>query len=89
MLFAAMSVSPLLCTFGALQVLGVVAAGLARLTEGTRHERGGQWLCLAALAMVGGLCGAAIQFGPDTAAACAVTLSLMTLIAVGDFSADR
>ena len=82
--FAA-SVSPVLCVFGAVQILGLAAAGAARLTEGTRHERGGQWLCLAALGVVGGLCGAAIPLGPDTTAACAVTLAVMTLIAVVDF----
>ena len=68
---------------------GVAAAGCSRLTEGTRFERGGQLLCLAALAVVGGLSGVAIQFGPDSAAACAVTLALMTLIAVADFSPRR
>jgi hypothetical protein len=35
--------------------------------------------------MVGVLCGVSLQFGPDTAAACAVTLALMTLIAIVDF----
>lgn len=82
----AVGFNPVLCAFGALQLLGLAAAGLARLTEGTRHERQGQWLCLAALAVIGGLCGAAIQFGPDTTAACAVTLAVMTLIAVVDLS---
>jgi hypothetical protein len=82
----AVAYSPVLCAFGAVQLLGLAAAGLARLTEGTRHERYGQWLCLAALAVIGGLCGAAIQFGPDTTAACAVTLAVMTLITVIDLS---
>jgi hypothetical protein len=86
MMLLAVAVSPVLCAFGAVQILGVIAAGASRLTEGTRHERSGQWLCLAALGVVGGLCGAAIQFGPDTTAACAVTLAIMTLIAVADFS---
>jgi hypothetical protein len=86
MLPFAVACSPVLCAFGAVQMLGLVAAGLARLTEGTRHERHGQWLCLAALAVIGGLCGAAIQFGPDTTAACAVTLAVMTLITVVDLS---
>lgn len=80
----AISCSPVLCALGAVQVLCVVAAGFSRLAEGTRFERGGQWLCLAALGVVGSLCGAAIQFGPDTAAACATTLALVTMIAVVD-----
>jgi hypothetical protein len=86
MLPLAVAFSPVLCAFGAVQILGLAAAGLARLAEGTRHEQSGQWLCLGALATIGALCGAAIQFGPDTTAACAVTLALMTLIAVADFT---
>ncbi|RLS80150.1 MAG: hypothetical protein DWI03_00230 [Planctomycetota bacterium] len=80
------NVSPVYCALGLVQILGLLAAGLARLTEGTRHERSGQWLCLAALAVVGGECGVAIQFGPDAAAACAATLAIMTLITVADFA---
>jgi hypothetical protein len=38
---------------------------------------------------VGALCGAAIQFGPDTTAACAVTLAVMTMIAVVDVAPRR
>lgn len=82
----ALAVSPVLCAFGAVQVLGVATVGYARLAEGTRHERIGQWACFAAILLVGTLCGAAIPFGPDTAAACAATLALMTLLAVADFS---
>lgn len=85
----AVAVSPVLCALGAVQVLCVAAAGCSRLTEGTRFERGGQLLCLAALAVVGAVSGVAIQFGPDSAAACASTLALMTLIAVADFSPRR
>lgn len=86
MMLVAVAVSHVFCTLGAVQVLGVVAAGIARLTEGTRHETGGQWLCLGALAVMGCVCGVAIQCGPDTAAACAGTLAIMTLITVADFS---
>jgi hypothetical protein len=88
MLFA-VAVSPVFCALGAVQVLGLVAAGAARLAEGTRHETGGQWLCLAALAVMGGVCGVAIQFGPDAAATSAAALALMTLISVADFSRHR
>jgi len=81
----AIAVSPLLCTLGIVQLLGIMAAAAARLTEGTRYERGGQWLCLVSLVVVGGLCGWSLQFGPGSSAACAVTLTLMTLIAIIDF----
>ena len=89
MLPFAIAVSPVFCALSAVQVLGLVAAGVARLTEGTPHEAGGQWLCLVALAVMGTVCGVAIQFGPDTAAAAAGTLALMTLISVADFSRPR
>ncbi len=85
-MLAAFSVSPTLCALGAVQVLCVAAAGFSRLAEGTRFEQGGQWLCLAALAAVGTACGIAIQLGPDTAAACAATLALITMITVIDVS---
>lgn len=84
MLFAVNAVSPVLCTMGLVQVLGVVAAAVARLAEGTAHERAGHWLCVIALAVVGGLCGFAVQFGPDSGAMCAVTLIVMTMIAIVD-----
>ena len=82
----AFAVSPTLCLLGGVQVLGVVAAGVSRLAEGTRHERLGHGLCLISLAIIGTVCGAAIRIGPDAAAACATTLAIMTLIAVVDVS---
>jgi hypothetical protein len=85
MILFATAVSPLLCTLGLVQVLGIVAAASARLAEGTRYERVGQWLCMLSLVVVGGVCGWSLQFGPGSSAACAVTLTLMTLIAVIDF----
>jgi hypothetical protein len=80
----AVAVSPALCALGAVQVLGVVAAGVSRLVEGTRHERLGHWFCLGGLAVIGTACGAAVRLGPDAAASCAVTLAVMTLVAVID-----
>ena len=82
----AFAVSPTLFALGAVQVLCVAAAGFSRLAEGTRFERGGQWLCLASLAVVGTACGMAIQLGPESAAVCATTLAVMTMIAVVDVS---
>jgi len=84
MLLLAVAVNQVLCAVGAVQVFGLIAAAVARLAEGTRHERGCQWLCILALGVVGMLCGFAIQYGPDAAAACAVTLMLMTMISVVD-----
>jgi len=89
MLPLAFGLSPVFCCIGAVQVLGLAAAAVARLTEGTRHEAIGQLVCLTALAVVGMVCGIAIQFGPDAAAATATALALMTLITVADFSKRR
>jgi len=80
----ALAVSPIFCTIGAVQLLGIAAAAAARLTEGTRHEWCGQWACLAGLATMGTVCGIAIQYGPDAAAASAAALALMTMITVID-----
>lgn len=80
----ALAVSPIFCTIGAVQLLGIAAAAAARLTEGTRHEWCGQWVCLAGLATMGTVCGIAIQYGPDAAAASAAALALMTMITVID-----
>jgi hypothetical protein len=38
-----------------------------------------------ALAVIGSLCGFALQLGPDSGAVSAVTLALMIMIAVVDF----
>jgi len=84
MLFA-ISINPVLCGLAIVQILGILAATAARLAEGTRFERGGHWLCLMSLAVVGGVCGWSLQVGPGSTAACAVTLTLMTLIAIIDF----
>lgn len=71
MLFAT-AVNPLLCApLGVMQILGILAAASARLAEGTRYERGGQWLCLLSLVVMGGLCGWSLQLGPGVSAACA------------------
>jgi hypothetical protein len=85
MMLFAIAVNPLLCAVGIVQILGVLAAASARLAEGTRYERGGQWLCLLSLVVVGGVCGWSLQLGPGVSAACAVTLTIMTLIAIMDF----
>ena len=85
MMLFAIAVNPLLCAVGIVQILGVLAAASARLAEGTRYERGGQWLCLLSLIVVGGVCGWSLQLGPGVSAACAVTLTIMTLIAIMDF----
>jgi hypothetical protein len=81
---SAAACSPTLCLLGLVQLLGLATAGVARFVEGTRHEAWGQWLCLGGLGMIGTVSGAAIRIGPDAAAACAVTLALMTMIAIID-----
>lgn len=84
MLLLASACSPTLCLLGLVQLLGLAAAGAARCVQGTPHESWGQWLCFGGLAVIGAVSGAAIRIGPDAAAACAVTLALMTMIAIVD-----
>ena len=60
--------SPMVCLLGGVQAIGLVASLSARVAQGTRYEGAAQVACFAALALVGGLCGFAIQFGPDAAA---------------------
>ena len=84
MSFASPSVSPVLCAVGIVQVAGIIAAVASRLAEGTPYERLGHWLCVIALAAVGGLSGFCLQYGPDSGAMCAVTLTVMTMIAIVD-----
>lgn len=84
-----MSLNPLCCFLGAVQLLGLLTAGTARLTEGTSYQRLGQWSCFAALAIVGGVCGATLQLGPGIATTSAVTLTLMTMIVIVDLPAAR
>jgi len=77
--------SPVLCALGVVQLLGLIAAGVARLAEGTRHERAGHWLCLVAAGGGWRLVWLLDSIdGPDSAAMCAVTLALMTMIAIVD-----
>jgi hypothetical protein len=82
----AIALNPTLCLLGLVQILGVAAAGAARVAEGTSHERLGQWVCFGGLAMIGTACGFAVRIGPDAAAACAVTLTVMTMITIADLS---
>ena len=79
-----LSGGPVVCFFGCVQAFGLLASMTARVAQGTRFEGVAQWGCLAALGLVGALCGFAVQFGPGAAATSAVTLLLMTMIAVVD-----
>ena len=85
----AISLNPLFCLVGLIQLFGLLAAGGARFSEGTRYERLGQWICLAALGLVGTVCGVTLQLGPGVATTSAVTLTLMTMIVIIDLPAAR
>ena len=85
----AVSLNPLFCLVGLVQLLGLLTAGGTRFTEGTRYERLGQWACLAALGLVGTVCGVTLQLGPGIATTSAVTLTLMTMIAIVELPVTR
>lgn len=78
------AVSPVVCLLGGIQAAGIAASFSTRITQGTRFQSAAQAACLAALAVVGATCGYTIQVGPGAAAMSAVTLMLMTMIAVVD-----
>jgi hypothetical protein len=85
----AVSLNPLFCLVGLIQLFGLLTAGGARFTEGIRYERVGQWICLAALGLVGTVCGVTLRLGPGVATTSAITLTLMTMIVIIDLPAAR
>jgi hypothetical protein len=74
---------------GLIQTMGLVSAALARLSEGTPHERASQRFFLISMALVGmsTLCGFLI--GPAYWLTNGTTLSAMILAATCDFSHAR
>lgn len=79
------TVSPALCAVGFVHLLTLSSAWFARISAGSRYERGCQAACLTLLALTGLLCGVSLHLGPGTAVASAVTLTIATLIAIADF----
>jgi hypothetical protein len=68
------------------QVLGLLSAGLARFSEGSRGQVACQWLFFACLILVGLTTMAALGFGPGHWILLGATFSTMVLSVTCDFS---
>jgi hypothetical protein len=71
---------------GLIQTLGLGAAALARLSEGSPHEQASQRLFLACLALVGISALVGLFLGPAFWLTSGATLSLMIVAATCDFN---
>jgi len=74
------------CALGGLQLLGLLSAWCARLSEGSRCQTSFQRLFLACLFLVGGMTIASILIGSGCWLLLGITLSLMVLTATCDFT---
>ena len=72
--------------FGVVQLLGVVSAWLARLSEGSSHQSRFQWLFFLSLVVIGATTTGCLLFSPRHWLAPAFTLAIMILVVVCDFS---
>jgi hypothetical protein len=69
------------------QIVGLVSAPLARLSEGSRGQVPCHWLFLGCLAAIGLATMLAVHLGPRSLLFCCLTMSIMVLVAVWDFRA--
>ena len=72
--------------FGAIQVIGLTSAWVARLSAGSRSQTSCQCLFLACLPLVGGTAAVSLGQGPSCWLISSITLSLMILTVTCDFS---
>jgi hypothetical protein len=80
---------PALIFLTALQVLGLVSAWVARMSEGSSRQTASQRVFLACLALVGTATIIALAIGPGCWLTSATTLSIMILTAICDFRPSR
>jgi hypothetical protein len=71
------------------QLLGLVAAVIARMMEGTSHQRACQWLFLTSLSMVGATTIVSLLLDPASWFGSGATLGVMLLVATCDFNHSR
>lgn len=74
-----------LCSLGAIQVLGLVSAAAARLSEGSRCQRLSQRVFLGWLGVVGGSTILSLGLWPPCWLASGATFSVMVLTVTCDF----
>jgi hypothetical protein len=73
---------------GIVQFAGLVSAWLTRLSEGSRGQSSCHCLFFACLALIGVATLLSVSLGMRTQLFCCLTLSIMVLTAVSDFSAE-
>ena len=73
----------------AAQCIGVAAAWLARLSEGSTCQAFGQYVFLATLPLVGASAVLALAVGPGCWLGCSATLAVMVLTVTCDFRGSR
>jgi hypothetical protein len=73
----------------ATQLLGVLSACLARLSEGSCCQTVGQCMFVGVLTLMGAATMVALAIGPGCWVACSATLSVMILTVTCDFRGSR
>ena len=71
------------------QILGLLAAWIARRAEGSRHQTCCHRLFFVALVLVGGATVAAVGLGPGYRLVCGTSFCLMAVGAVGEFRREE
>ncbi len=80
------SEAPAICwLFGAVEVVGLISAWVARLSAGSRCQTSCQCLFLGCMALVGGVAVVSPGLGPSCWLVSSITLSLMILTVTCDF----
>lgn len=85
----AISASAVFWIWGLVQVLGLVSALAARVSEGSSGQSASHGVFLAALALVGITTVIAVAMGPDWWLISAAILAIMVLTVTCDFSRNR
>jgi len=84
-----MEVSTICCVLAVIEVLGLLVAWIARISEGSRQEARFRWLFFACLTLVGGITIVSLTIGPGYWLAAGATLAIMVLTVTCDFRGAR
>jgi hypothetical protein len=73
----------------AAQIIGVLSACIARLSEGSSRQAVSQWAFFATLSLMGPATIVALTVGPGYWLACSASLAFMVLVVTCDFRGSR
>jgi hypothetical protein len=82
-------VTPLILFLATLQVVGLASACLARMSEGSRVQAQCHAAFMVCMCLLGVATAASLAVGPGWCMSCGLTLSIMAVGAVCDFSGTR